>query len=92
MDRKYPDIDFVETDAEGILSSMVMMFEEITGRTLYPASPEKLFISWCAAVIIQQRVLINETAKKNVPRKPIITDNIAVTIHRIGRGTAISFK
>lgn len=68
MDRKYPDIDFVETDAEEILSSMVMMFEEITGRTLYPASPEKLFISWCASVIIQQRVLINETAKKNVPR------------------------
>ena len=68
MDRKYPDIDFVETDAEEILSSMVMMFEEITGRTLYPASPEKLFISWCASVIIQQRVLINETAKKNVIR------------------------
>ena len=68
MNRKYPDIEFVETDAEEILSSMVLMFEKITGRTLYPASPEKLFISWCASVIIQQRVLINETAKKNVPR------------------------
>lgn len=68
MNRKYPDIDFVETDAQEIVSTMIQMYEELTKKTLYPASPERLFISWCASVIIQQRVLINETAKKNVPR------------------------
>ena len=35
---------------------------------VYPASPERLFISWVANIIVQQRVIINETAKKNVPR------------------------
>lgn len=66
--NKYPDIEFLNMDAETILSEMIKKFEEITKRTLYPASPERLFIAWCAAVVIQQRVLINETAKMNVPR------------------------
>lgn len=74
-DRKYPDIDFVETDTETIESNLIALYEELVrqvpGRErykVYPASPERLFISWIAAVIVQQRVLINETAKKNVPR------------------------
>lgn len=74
-DRKYPDIDFVETDTETIESSLIALYENLVqqepGRErykVYPASPERLFISWIAAVIVQQRVLINETAKKNVPR------------------------
>lgn len=74
-DRKYPDIEFVETDTETIESSLIALYENLVqqepGRErykVYPASPERLFISWIAAVIVQQRVLINETAKKNVPR------------------------
>lgn len=74
-DRKYPDIDFVETDTETIESSLIALYEslvqQVPGRErykVYPASPERLFISWIASVIVQQRVLINETAKKNVPR------------------------
>ncbi|CAK7047525.1 MAG: hypothetical protein BACD_02335 [Bacteroides rodentium] len=35
---------------------------------MQPASPERVFIAWCAAIIVQQRILIEETAKKNVPR------------------------
>ena len=68
MSSGYPDVSFVNTDSETILSEMIAGFEEITGRKLYPASPERLFIAWCAAVIIQQRVLINEAARMNVPR------------------------
>lgn len=66
--NEYPEIEFLDTDPETIISEMILKFEETTGRTLYPASPERLFIAWCAAVVVQQRVLINETAKKNVPR------------------------
>ena len=72
--REYPDIEFVETDTEVIESNLIALYEEFvkqSGRRdykCYPASPERLFIAWCAAVIVQQRVLINETAKKNVPR------------------------
>lgn len=74
-DRKYPDIDFVETDTETIESNLIALYENfvqaVPGRErykMYPASPERLFISWIANIIVQQRVIINETAKKNVPR------------------------
>lgn len=74
-DRKYPDIEFVETDTETIESNLIALYEslvqQVPGRErykVYPASPERLFISWIASIIVQQRVLINETAKKNVPR------------------------
>lgn len=73
-DRKYPDIDFVETDTETIVSNMIALYEYMqqeAGRKdykVYPASPERLFISFMASIVVQQRVLINETAKKNVPR------------------------
>lgn len=72
--REYPEIEFVETDVETIESSMIALFElmyqEMTGKKkkVYPASPERLFIAWAANVVVQQRILINETAKKNVPR------------------------
>lgn len=72
--KEYPDIEFAETDVETIENSLIalyeLMYEEMTGKKkkVYPASPERLFIAWAAAVIVQQRVLINETAKKNVPR------------------------
>lgn len=72
--REFPDIHFVETDTETIESNMIALYEYMmkeygrAGYKMQPTSPERLFISWCAAVIVQQRVLIDETAKKNVPR------------------------
>lgn len=80
-DIKYPDIEFVETDTETIISSLIALYEELqraAGRENYqvrPGSPERLFISWLAAVIVQQRVLINETAKMNVPRYAAKSEN-----------------
>lgn len=68
MSIKCSDVDFVNTDAESVLTEMINKFEEITKRTLYPASPERLFIAWMASIVVQQRVLINETAKMNVLR------------------------
>lgn len=64
----YPDVSFLNTDSETILTEMIAGFEEITGRKLYPASPERLFIAWCASVVVQLRVMINEAARMNVPR------------------------
>ena len=72
MNREYPDIEFVETDVEVIESNMIALYEEMVNKELrkmgkrenykvYPGSPERLFIAWCAAIIVQQRVLINET-------------------------------
>ena len=72
--REYPDIEFVETDTETIGNSLIalweLMYEKMTGKKkkVYPASPERLYIAYTAAIIVQQRIIINETAKKNVPR------------------------
>ena len=80
-DVKYPEIEFIETDTETIISGMIALYEEMqraAGRENYkvqPASPERIFISWIAAVIVQQRVLINETAKMNVPRYAAQSEN-----------------
>ena len=74
MSREYPDIQFVETDTETIESNMIALYEYMkqqAGETeykVYPGSPERLFIAWMASIVVQQRVLIDETAKKNVPR------------------------
>jgi len=80
-DIKYPDIEFLETDTETIISSMIALYEEMqraAGRDNYkvrPGSPERVFISWMAAIIVQQRTLINETAKMNVPRYAAKSEN-----------------
>jgi phage-related baseplate assembly protein len=66
--RSYPDINFVETDTDTIKDSLIQAYELITGRTLYPADPIRIFILWVADIIAQERVLINESAKQNVPR------------------------
>lgn len=74
-ERSYPDIEFIETDTETIESNMIALYEYMRQQQpgeerykVYPASPERLFIAWAASIIVQQRILINETAKKNVPR------------------------
>ena len=79
MINEYPEIEFLDTNTEKEISRMILKFEEITQRTLYPASPERLFIAWCASVVVQQRVLINEVAKMNVPRyaKGVYLDSLA---------------
>lgn len=66
--RQYPDISFVDTDAERLVNALIKSYEIFTGRTLYPADPARLFILWIADIIIQERVIINESAKQNVPR------------------------
>ncbi|MEG2513943.1 MAG: hypothetical protein RSA92_01285, partial [Bacteroidaceae bacterium] len=77
--RGYPKVTFVETDPEILINSLIAAYELMTSRTLYPASPERLFILWVADAIIQQRILIDESAKQNVPRyaKGVYLDSIA---------------
>lgn len=66
--NKYPEIKFVDTDTETLVNSLITSYEKFTGRTLYPADPARLFILWIADIIIQEREIINESAKQNVPR------------------------
>lgn len=45
------------------------MYEKITGQTVQPGSPERLFIQWVGNVIVQERVLNNYTGNQNIPSR-----------------------
>ena len=64
----YQEIDFVETNVETIETELLNMYEEIMNESVAPGSPVRLFIMWIAQVIVQQRVIINDSAKSTVPR------------------------
>ena len=68
MANKYPNVQFVDTDTETLVNGLIMSYEKFTGRTLYPADPARLFIYWIADIILQEREIINNSAKQNVPR------------------------
>ena len=63
-----PDVEFVDTNTEHLVNKLITQYEKMIGRTLYPADPVRAFILWIASVIIQERILINESAKQNLPR------------------------
>lgn len=61
-----PEVDFLETDPEKILESIISLYEEKTGRTLAQADPVRLFLNTIAAVIIQLRQEINRAGQQNL--------------------------
>jgi len=48
---------------------MIAMYEQMTGLTVHPASPEKLFIAWVAAVLVQAYAMMNYTGNQNIPSR-----------------------
>lgn len=60
------EINFVEIDASKIEAEAVALLEKELGKTLYPGSPERILMLSLLAIIIQQRVLINDTGKQNL--------------------------
>ena len=63
------EYQFVDTDTDTLVEALVSAYETITGYTVAPASPERLFISWVASIIVQERVLINYTGNQNIPSR-----------------------
>jgi len=66
MLNNLPKIDFVDKDAVAIEASIITMYQAIAGRTLAKGDPVRLFLEAIAAIIIQQRVLIDYSAKQNL--------------------------
>jgi phage-related baseplate assembly protein len=60
---------FVDTDTDALVESLVSAYEAMTGRSAAPASPERLFISWIASIIVQERVLTNYAGNQNIPSR-----------------------
>ncbi len=65
------DYQFVSTDSEAIVADLTAKYEELTGHTLLPSDPDKLFIQWVAGIIIQQRILVNYAANQNIPSRAV---------------------
>lgn len=59
--------EFVSTDVDAIMERMTARYEQITGRTLLPADPERLILAWVANIIVQERVYQNYCASQNIP-------------------------
>lgn len=65
------DYKLVDTDSGQLMSSLVEQYEALTKRTLLPDDPDRLFISWVAGLITQERSLINFAAGQNIPSRAI---------------------
>ena len=63
------DYQFVSTDTGELVSLLVMAYEQITGVTVQPGSPERLFIQWVSSVLAQERVLTNYAGNQNIPSR-----------------------
>ena len=63
------DYQFVSTDTGGLVALLVMAYEQITGVTVQPGSPERLFIQWAGSALVQERVLTNYAGNQNIPNR-----------------------
>ena len=73
--RDLPEPNFIERDAQQIVSELIAEYENLTGKTLYPAQVERLWINLIAYRESQVRIGIQEAAKQNLVRyasKPVL--------------------
>lgn len=63
------EYQFVETDAQEVVNYLIAAYEKLTGVSVLPASPEKLFIQWAANIIIHERALTNYAGNQNIPSR-----------------------
>lgn len=61
-----PDIKFVETDTNTIKAEVIAEYEHVSGRTLAPGDPVRLFLESMASVVAHQCALIDFTGKMNL--------------------------
>ena len=61
-----PEVEFAVKTAADIEASVITMYESISGRTLASGDPVRLFLESIAAIIVQQRALIDYTGKQNL--------------------------
>lgn len=60
---------FIPTAPDEIIAWITAKYEEMTGVTVQPGSPEMLYVRWAASVVIQERALTNYAANQNIPSR-----------------------
>ncbi|MDL2268883.1 baseplate J/gp47 family protein [Desulfosarcina sp. OttesenSCG-928-A07] len=61
-----PNVTFSDIDPAVVQSELIQAYERITGRTLYPGNPERLFLDALAYSISVQNQVIDAAGKKNL--------------------------
>lgn len=61
-----PEINFATADAQEIMSACLAVVETSIGRPIERADPIRLLLNGLVAMLIQQRLLIDETARMNL--------------------------
>jgi len=60
------EINFVDTDASKVEGEVITTYEQISGKSLAPGDPVRLFLEGLAYIIAQQRFVIDYSAKQNL--------------------------
>ena len=63
---KIPELNFVTADVEQLQAECLKLMEEYLGYPIERANPLRLLLNSLLAIIIQQRLLIDEVAKQNL--------------------------
>ena len=71
MSRDTTPYIFIDADPNTMVETLTAKYESITGRTVHPASPEKLFIQWVAATMVLLAEQINFAGNQNIPSKAV---------------------
>lgn len=94
--KDLPEINFVDTDPDKIVASVISGYEALAGKTLAPADPVRIFLTSIALIIVQLLVLINSIGKQNLLRYAgdDILDHMGarVVTDRIGAKSAVSMQ
>lgn len=53
-------------DTDGLIADLIAAYEKITGYTVYPSSPERLFIQWVAYILLLERAKTNRAGNSNL--------------------------
>jgi len=69
MSERNPDYLFINESADSIISDLTATYESITGTTVHPASPVRVFLSWVANAILHINQNINYAANQNLPSR-----------------------
>lgn len=59
--------EFIKTD--DMLEEAVAAYEELTGRALNPADPDRLFLSWATSALLLERARANYIGNQNIPSR-----------------------
>lgn len=64
--KNLPDLTFAESDPDAVELEVLSIVEKLLGRTLERADPLRLFLKGVEAILVQQRLIIDETAKQGL--------------------------